>query len=127
MNQQPLFNDAPQNHKDFKIVQLIAKIKDDLNRLESLFVMPEIVEKKPEPIHWDKGLRDNTKSLVLTLVKKYGNNKIQRNSNYLKNLIWDYRVTDLAQLLKTLEERNFCKIEYIAGSNRIEHFSFIKQ
>ena len=144
MQQQPLFNElsvqektdiitelvfssnVKENLGEFEIANLIFKIKSDLNRLEKLILIPEIIDKKPEPIHWDKGLRDNSKSLVLTLIQRHGKNKIQRNSNSLKNLLWEHRVTDLAQLLKTLEQRKFCKIEYIADSNRIEYFSFIK-
>jgi hypothetical protein len=108
------------------ILEKIAIIEKAIEEIKASVSQIEIEETSNNVVYWDKGLRDNTKSLVLTLIKKYGNNKIQRNSNYLKNLLWDYRVTDLAQLLKTLEERNFCKIEYIAGSNRIEHFSFIQ-
>ena len=121
-------SNVTKNLKDFEIANLISNIKSDLDRLEKLVSMPELKQTNPDAIQWDKCLRENTKSFILTLVSKFGyNQKISRKDKFIKEQLWQHRLTDFAQILNTLQERKFCKIEsYVGDSNRIEYFSFIK-
>jgi len=110
------------------ILEKIAIIEKAIQELKESVSQIEIDNKNNNVIQWDYFLRDHTKAFILTLVSKFGyNKKILRNDKFIKEQLWQHRVTDFAQVLKMLQERNFCKIEsYVADSNRIEYFSFIK-
>ena len=110
------------------ILEKIAIIEKAIEEIKESISQIEIQEKNSNVIQWDYFLRDHTKAFILTLVAKFGyNKKISRKDKFIKEQLWQHRVTDFAQVLKMLQERNFCKIEsFIGDSNRIEHFSFIK-
>ena len=114
--------------KQLIILEKIAIIEKAIEELKRYISQIEIQESSPNVIQWDYCLRDHTRSFILTLVSKFGyNQKISRKDKFIKEQLWQHRLTDFAQILNTLQERKFCKIEsYVGDSNRIEYFSFIK-
>jgi hypothetical protein len=110
------------------ILEKIAIIERSIEEIKASFLEVEFERTSPNVIQWDYCLRDHTKSFILTLVSKFGyNQKISRKDKFIKEQLWQHRLTDFAQILNTLQERKFCKIEsYVGDSNRIEYFSFIK-
>lgn len=59
-----------------------------------------------------KSLREKTISFIKDLHKKYGNNEINVKSDYVKDARRKYFITDIETSLRTLVQRNACKINY---------------
>jgi hypothetical protein len=68
---------------------------------------------QPKPDRF-KYLRENTKQFIIELQKKYGNNWINRKDKFVKELIYKYRITDLAQILKKIES----DIQYVGEGKK---------
>ena len=68
---------------------------------------------QPKPDRF-KYLRENTKQFIIELQKKYGNNWIIRKDKFVKELIYKYRITDLAQILKKIES----DIQYVGEGKK---------
>jgi hypothetical protein len=107
-------------------LEIIAKIEKDLQDLKNSISKID-TKVKSGTKEWHFNFRDNTKSLINEMIRYYGYDvKIKRNDKYVKNKIWEYRVTDLANILKTLQSRNFCKLVYKnTDYGRIDYFTFI--
>ena len=110
------------------MLEKIAIIEKAILELKESISENQPKESAPNPVQWDKFLKSNTRLLILSLIDKFGYNvSIHRNNAFIKEELWKHRVTDFAQVLNTLQERNFCKIEsYFGDGNRIQYFKFIK-
>jgi murein L,D-transpeptidase YafK len=70
-----------------------------------------------------KSLREKTVSFIKDLHKKYGNNEINVKSDYVKDARRKYFITDIETSLRTLVQRNVCKINYTQNGKRRRMFS----
>jgi hypothetical protein len=111
-----------------QMLEKIAIIEKAITEIKESISDNQLKESAPNPVQWDKFLKSNTRALILSLIDKYGYNvSILRTNKFIAEKLWEHRVTDFAQVLNTLKERNFCKIEsYFGTGNRIQYFKFIK-
>jgi hypothetical protein len=70
-----------------------------------------------------KSLREKTVSFIKDLHKKYGNNEINVKSDYVKDARRKYFITDIETSLRTLVQRNVCKINYTQNGKMRRMFS----
>lgn len=77
-------------------------------------------EEKDDPF---KSLREKTVSFIKDLHKKYGNNEINVKSDYVKDARRKYFITDIETSLRTLVQRNVCKINYTQNGKMRRMFS----
>jgi hypothetical protein len=110
------------------MLEKIAIIEKAILELKESISTNQSEQPASNPIQWDKYLKKNTKEFILSLIDRYGYNvPIKRNAKFIKDEIWKYRISDFANILNTLQDRNFCKIlSNLGDSNRIEYFSFIQ-
>lgn len=70
-----------------------------------------------------KSLREKTVFFIKDLHKKYGNNEINVKSDYVKDARRKYFITDIETSLRTLVQRNVCKINYTQNGKMRRMFS----
>jgi len=70
-----------------------------------------------------KSLREKTVSFIKDLHKKYGNNEINVKSDYVKDARRKYFITDIETSLRTLVQRDVCKINYTQNGKMRRMFS----
>lgn len=110
------------------ILEKIAIIEKAIQQIKESISIDSNIETNENVIQWDKHMQDKTKSLIHSLINKYGYNvPINRNDKIVAKLEWEHKVKDLSQILKTLKIRNFCEIEYNENKTRMVNFTFIKK
>ena len=73
----------------------------------------------------------NAKSIAFIneMKAKYRYDKIKRKDPFVVQKVWDYKITDLASILKHLERNGVLKVVYkndnVGAGKRIDYFQFI--
>mgnify|MGYP003337134180 CR=1 FL=1 len=90
------------------ILHLTDEQKQSLIQQLTGALFAEAIEQKRDRF---KYLRQKSKQFIIELEERYGNNWINRNDKFVKDLCYKHRVGDLSQLIKTIDG----SIEYAAG------------
>jgi hypothetical protein len=110
-----------------EIVDILIKIKE-IEPETVLNLQPELFV-KVDPVADLSNIKTRTRAFLKKMFIFYGFNEFNRNDNFVKDLIWEFRITDFSKLIHELEFRKITKITRSETelSYRINTIQFLKE
>jgi hypothetical protein len=125
-----------QQEKDLfnRLLELQSEVVDILIKIKGIetetVLQPELFSiPKFDPVADLFNFREKTKSFLKELYSRYGFNQFERNYGFVKDAIWQYKISDFAKILRDLEQRGIVKYTNIGEgfSKRLHTIQFLKE
>jgi hypothetical protein len=125
-----------QQEKDLfnKILELQTEIVDILIKIKGIetetVLQPELfIKPKIDPVADLTYFRFSTREFLKQLFLKFGFNEFNRKDVFVKDLIWQFRLTDFSKIIQELELRDIAKIIRMENDSlsRINTIQFLKE
>jgi hypothetical protein len=125
-----------QQEKDLfgKLLDLQTDIVDILIKIKGIetetVLQPELfLTAKVNPVADLTYFRFSTREFLKQLFLKFGFNEFNRKDVFVKDLIWQFRLTDFSKIIHELEIRNIAKIIRMENDSlsRINTIQFLKE
>jgi hypothetical protein len=117
-----------------KLLDLQTEIVDILIKIKGIeaetVLQPQLfLSAKVDPVADLRYFRFSTREFLKQLFLKFGFNKFNRKDVYVKDLIWQFRLTDFSKIIQELEIRKIAKIIRLENDSlsRINTIQFLKE